>query len=265
MIVFTNVTLTPDQARSMLAKNVKNRTPKKKFIRKLVASIKAGRWEETHQCIAVGPDGNIIDGQHRLYAIAESGVSCNVWIAMYTDESHAQRARLVTDTGNKRELGEQLELVGTVGDRGRERVAVARMICSLETSNNDFSQDEEVAAVVEYTDDYNAIRSKFSSKMNSAVLAAFAWARDVSPEAVDHLAEKVASQVNLTATEVVLARASFEPLAGGWSERLNHMIKILRGIEACLNGEKIARLIRAIAPSESQVVNRLRLRMQRAA
>jgi hypothetical protein len=42
--------------------------------------MKAGRWLETHQGIAFDTDGRLIDGRHRLMAVAASGVTVRMWV-----------------------------------------------------------------------------------------------------------------------------------------------------------------------------------------
>jgi hypothetical protein len=41
----------------------------------MAADMAAGRWQLTHQGIAIGPNGEVIDGQHRLHAVVLSGVT----------------------------------------------------------------------------------------------------------------------------------------------------------------------------------------------
>ncbi len=37
--------------------------------------MREGHWDTTHQGIAIASDGTLVDGQHRLLAIVESGVT----------------------------------------------------------------------------------------------------------------------------------------------------------------------------------------------
>lgn len=66
--------ITPDVAKALMEGNKKNRRFSKPYAKRLAAEMRAGIWHETHQGIAIDKDGYIVDGQHRLAAIIESGV-----------------------------------------------------------------------------------------------------------------------------------------------------------------------------------------------
>jgi len=64
------ITITPEMAREWLTHlNGNNRPPIKSYISYLAQEMKAGNWRLTHQGIAFDSQGNLVDGQHRLYAI----------------------------------------------------------------------------------------------------------------------------------------------------------------------------------------------------
>jgi hypothetical protein len=76
------VDITPDMASDWLETRVfdGNRKPAKAKIEQHTAAMKAGRWLETHQGIAFDTDGRLIDGRHRLMAVAASGVTVRMWV-----------------------------------------------------------------------------------------------------------------------------------------------------------------------------------------
>jgi len=61
----------------------------------LHAQMKANLWRRTHQGIAFDTNGRLIDGQHRMWAIVESG--CTVWI--YVSRGINPEDVVVIDTG----------------------------------------------------------------------------------------------------------------------------------------------------------------------
>lgn len=72
--------ITPAIARKMLLHNgispdQPNRHLRKTHVAFLAGMMLRGEWQLTHQGIAITRDGWLLDGQHRLYAIIESGVS----------------------------------------------------------------------------------------------------------------------------------------------------------------------------------------------
>lgn len=70
--------VTPALAAEWLKSNAGNRTVDKAAVDRLAAVIRAGRWRTTHQGIAIGADGALYDGQHRLHAIVAAGRSVTV-------------------------------------------------------------------------------------------------------------------------------------------------------------------------------------------
>lgn len=69
------VLVTPALATELLSRNLKNRRVRTRRVTAFIAILRAGRWESHHQGIALDVEGNLLDGQHRLMAIRDSGVS----------------------------------------------------------------------------------------------------------------------------------------------------------------------------------------------
>lgn len=104
-------TITPDEARAMLATNTHNRKPRKRHVDILAKEILSGEWKLTHQGIAFSApaeDGTstLIDGQHRLLAIAAAERPATLLVSrgwpMATQEA--------ADMGTARSVAEALQL-----------------------------------------------------------------------------------------------------------------------------------------------------------
>lgn len=67
------VTVTPVMAEKWLNKNEINRSLRDGLVERYADDMKTGRWTQCSVPISFYDDGNIADGQHRLYAIIESG------------------------------------------------------------------------------------------------------------------------------------------------------------------------------------------------
>ena len=68
--------ITPEKAQEWLNKlNKNNRTMRQATIDSYARDMKAGLWAINNQGIGFAEDGTLIDGQHRLGAIAKAGVS----------------------------------------------------------------------------------------------------------------------------------------------------------------------------------------------
>lgn len=77
--------ITPEHAASILEKNTNNRPIKAQKLLALKRDLKNGNFKLTHQGIAIDWNGNLIDGQHRLKAIAESGITAYMYVTYDCD------------------------------------------------------------------------------------------------------------------------------------------------------------------------------------
>lgn len=75
------VEITPDQASEWLGGNVRNRPISQKVVDKYAADMAAGLWRDNNTAIAFDVQSTLIDGQHRLWAIIESGCTVRMIVA----------------------------------------------------------------------------------------------------------------------------------------------------------------------------------------
>jgi len=66
------VTLTPEMAVTLLDSNRHNRPIRDQHVKRIAAQIRAGKWRYNGDTIKVADTGNVLDGQHRLWAIIEA-------------------------------------------------------------------------------------------------------------------------------------------------------------------------------------------------
>lgn len=101
--------MTPEWAHEILKnQNKSNRPVKNTAVAKLLKAIENGEWKLTHQGIAFDWHGNLVDGQHRLIAIAKSGVSVPISMATDCDPS----IFIACDIGTARTSGDVLSVNG---------------------------------------------------------------------------------------------------------------------------------------------------------
>lgn len=99
-------TITPKQAEKYLGFNTSNRPLRKRLVSQYAKDMAAGNWKLTHQGLAFNCDGTLLDGQHRLAAIAQSGVTIQMLVARGVDS----KSQLVMDDHAKRSAGDALSL-----------------------------------------------------------------------------------------------------------------------------------------------------------
>lgn len=102
------VDLTPDLASRMLDKNVNNRKISNRNYAVLVRAMTNGEWELNGEAIKVDADGFVLDGQHRLHAVVESGVTIKTFLV----EGLYPSTQETMDTGKIRTLANMLDIRG---------------------------------------------------------------------------------------------------------------------------------------------------------
>lgn len=99
------VDITPQKAQEMLDKTTKeNRRLRTPVVDGYVRDMLAGKWR-LGTVIAIDTEGNVIDGQHRLNAVIESGTTQQFYIRSGVEPENA-----IFDTGAPRTLHDVLKL-----------------------------------------------------------------------------------------------------------------------------------------------------------
>lgn len=119
-------TITPAIAAQYLKKNTNNRNLRDSFVYYLANEMIAGRWQITNQGIAFFADGQLADGQHRLQAVVQSGITIKVMVT----RGLPLDAMSAIDVGAKRSVADFLHLHHGVTD-ANNMAAGARQIVSI--------------------------------------------------------------------------------------------------------------------------------------
>lgn len=98
--------ITPELAKEYLQANVKNRRASKRAVRLYKRDIEAGNWKFTGDPIRFNGAGTLIDGQHRLLAIAETGVTLPCLVIRGLDLDVQEHI----DQGYKRQVSHHLQM-----------------------------------------------------------------------------------------------------------------------------------------------------------
>ena len=126
---FKSELITPAFATQLLSGNRDNRRPDRIRVGRYAHEMKSGRWMKTHQPVAIAADGRVVDGQHRLMAIVESGISVEMTVAYNADP----KTFGVVDQGKVRS-GSDVFTIG--GIKGPNISAIARLVYLYETDFN---------------------------------------------------------------------------------------------------------------------------------
>ena len=117
------ILVTPTMAANWLDNaNSRNRPISQAVVERYCRDMRASRWRLTHQGIAFDPNGVLLDGQHRLWAVvcADVSVEMHVWFNV------SPESLMVIDGGRGRNLTDHLRLGGGLGDANQDLLAALR-------------------------------------------------------------------------------------------------------------------------------------------
>lgn len=116
--------ITPEKAQRYLNRNTSNRKLREGVVEKYATDMKSGRWTECPAPIAFYENGDVADGQHRLWAIVESEMPQEFLVARGLDRS----AGLNIDTGLNRTVVDNAKIAGLTGTISNEHIAIAKYV-----------------------------------------------------------------------------------------------------------------------------------------
>jgi hypothetical protein len=196
-------TITPAIASEMLTKNTRNRPANDRHVKRLARQMEMGKWKINGDTICFSGD-LLIDGQHRLLAVVQSGVEIEMFVVDGVDPG----AFDTKDVGKRRSAADTLATNGEVNCRSLasavcvvDRYMTGRMGCRVRYENN------EVEALVE---EYPGVREsinicrKTSGLLPQSILVACHYLFSMKDKiAADEFADKLLRGVNLTDGEPV--------------------------------------------------------------
>jgi hypothetical protein len=100
--------VTPELAAEYLRANSVNRKLRPAVVKRYEEEMRQQSWTLTSDAIAFDEEGNLIQGQHRLNAVRNTGLSQVFWVARNMPKDSRQNL----DCGSKRELHDRLTIAG---------------------------------------------------------------------------------------------------------------------------------------------------------
>lgn len=98
----------PTLATLWLEKNTKNRPVHDSKVKLYAERMRAGEWRLNGEAVIFDKNGDLIDGQHRLWAVIESGVTVQMLVVRGVDPD----VRPTIDTGLSRSIRDVLAMQG---------------------------------------------------------------------------------------------------------------------------------------------------------
>ena len=146
--------VTPAMAQGFLQGNNSNRRINKGQLNMIKRSMLNGEWALTHQGVALYEDGTLADGQHRLTAIVETGVSCKMPIFYGVEK--AQRNIMAIDCGKMRSVKDSALITGV--SLSPSQIALAKALHFGITVNKKLTHSESVNLVEQYAHELDVVK-----------------------------------------------------------------------------------------------------------
>lgn len=119
-------TITPYIAGKLLEVNVDNRRLNQRLVDTIAADIRDNLWQVNGETIIISADGQVNDGQHRLWACLQAGLPFVTNITF----GASRESRLTVDQGRARTVGDFLSMEGTPS--GTNLAGAARLLLMFE-------------------------------------------------------------------------------------------------------------------------------------
>lgn len=102
-------TITPQRAAAILKANTRNRKIKQRVLARYIEDMRTGKWRpDIGDPIRISKTGRLLDGQHRLIAIVESGAKIRMTVIIGLDDEDQR----YIDQGARRSAADQLMIEG---------------------------------------------------------------------------------------------------------------------------------------------------------
>ncbi len=138
--------VTPEMASEWLSINVRNRNIRRIDVDRYKRDMLSGNWHLAGDPIRLGTDGTLLDGQHRLTALMEAGVTLSLLVIRNVEPA----AQAVMDTGRRRTAADALSIDGKA--HSTVLAAAARLKISYDLDKLDAKYEathEEILRCVE--------------------------------------------------------------------------------------------------------------------
>jgi hypothetical protein len=236
-------TITPELARLWLSHNLNNRNIRRHRVVKFRDELLAGRWKLTHQGIAFNCDGSLKDGQHRLLAIDESGVTVKMVVARgLTDDVIPY-----VDRGSIRHIHDNGKMMGIDVTQNDVSVANAAMFCPKGIGHLASTDEQEVLDFIKQHEEailfVRCTRKKGLTQ--SSVLAAFVRAfYYCDKSSLSRCLKLLLDGIDTDYKPSEMAIISFRDFClrnqcRGYSQQVEFYQRTQRAIKAFMNGEEL--------------------------
>lgn len=258
-------TVTPAQAENWLNSNKNNRKMRDGVAEQYAQDMRDGKWTRCVAPIVFYEDGDLADGQHRLWAIVISGTSQEFAILRGLDRASG----LNIDTGLSRSLVDAGRISGLDTSLSYELVAVARAVALGTPAMGRQSNAQKLAVVAEHREAAQWACSngpKGKNIRNAVVLGAIArawyWEQDKDKlrrfcdVLTDGFSQGDDESAAVAIRNYLIQKAGIAASSGLWTDTFT---KVQGAIEKFMKGHKLT-VIRGVGAEAYPLKKRRNLR-----
>lgn len=243
MMKFKEVAVTPHMAAKWLDKNESNRNLAPKRVGAYARDMADGNWHLTPAAIVFNVKGDLLDGQHRLHAVIESGKTIRMTVAYGCDHD----IRKYIDRGRGRTLSDRLRMEG-VESNLTMKASVARALVYLDCGGQNIlvTDDEATEAMEKYDRAFQWLDGATLKKgfKRTAYLSTILWALPLGGR-VTEFHEGVQTGVGLKEHSPELAMHRYLAglgYGGGSSSRTELLLKACACIHGAIEGRRMEKV-----------------------
>lgn len=196
----------PELAAKWLEGNTHNRVISDSYVAGIERDMRAGRWHMTGDTVKFDWNGVLADGQHRLWAVVQSGCT----VPMLVVHGVSPEAQDYMDIGKKRSTSDALHLRGR-GEYSAKVASTARGVLIMRHTAKQPTQGE-ILELVEREEEVLVAGARVSRQATTAGLrggaiygVAYYYLAHVDPEAVEPFFAALLSGEQLAAGNPILA------------------------------------------------------------
>jgi hypothetical protein len=215
------VTVNADIAAEWLTRNVSNRVLRRGRLAEFKRDMLAGNWRDVGDPIRFDTNGDMCDGQHRMFALVNAAlVDPSLAFEFLVIRGVQPEDRHVIDTGTRRSAGDQLKIAGY---KNHTMLATAAKWCAMVERNALYASDSSSksithAEILHYVQEHPDLEEVVSRVANSLrrridvppgyIAAAYYLCAQKDRDEADDFFERAASGVGLPARDPILALRS---------------------------------------------------------
>lgn len=229
----------------------RQRRVNERLVMRYANDMKSGNWTINGESISFDEKGNLINGQHRLWAVVSANVEVMLMITTGLPEMGGESSSIKTmdtvDIGRSRNFGMQLRIDGSM--YATQMAAMVRC-CAILTKTNvrtiqlspaqcweilDLIKDNGIKVV------QNLTRDNQLKNARGYLIAPITLLRSVRPDEIDMFCEELNTMVQLSRTSPVLALKRFmdRPTTQLSNVMVKNMAAVITALHAYCQNRKL--------------------------